>query len=267
MSKKPCIIYYSNELEDEFAEDNIIPKRIDGCYQYIREGIWSKVSHVFWYRIIAIPLAKLYMKLYFHHRIINKEILKQAGKQGYFLYGNHTHFLADALIPTMVNMPRMVSVIVHPNNVSMPILGRITPSLGALPLPGDADAAKNFVKAITAKIMKKECVMIYPEAHIWPYYTDIRPFKDTSFRYPIQYKVPSFCLTNTYQKRRFSKKPRIVTYLDGPFYPDEKKSAKEQKSALRDVIYDTMKKRAQYNEVFLVRYEKVQKRGLTGRND
>ncbi len=259
MSKKPSIIYYSNELEDEFAGDDITPKKIDGSYRYIRQDSWSKIGHVFWYRIVAIPLAKLYMKLYFHHKIVNKEVLKKAGEQGYFLYGNHTHFLADALIPTMVNMPKMVSVIVHPNNVSMPVLGRITPSLGALPLPDDAEAAKNFVKAIGAKIKQKECVMIYPEAHIWPYYTDIRPFKDTSFRYPVQYGVPSFCLTNTYQKRRFSKRPKIVTYLDGPFYGDEKKSAKEQKITLRNIIYDTMKRRAQFNEVFLIRYEKKAK--------
>lgn len=82
------------------------------------------------------------MKIHFHHKIVNKKLLKKAKATGYFMYGNHTHFLADALVPTMVNMSKTVAVIVHPNNISMPFLGRITPYLGALPLPDDIEAGK-----------------------------------------------------------------------------------------------------------------------------
>lgn len=251
-------IYYQDELNDEFAGDHIQAKTIDGSYRYIRDGVFGKIAHVFWYRIIAIPLAKCYMKLHFHHRIEGREVLKKAGKSGYYMYGNHTHPLCDALIPTMVNMPVDVSVIVHPNNVSMPVLGRITPYLGAFPLPDDMDATKNFVRAVEQRIKENKCVMIYPEAHIWPYYTDIRPFKDTSFRYPVQAKVPVFCLTNTYQRRGKSKTPQIVTYIDGPFYPDETLSAKAQKEMLRNAVYETMKARAKNNTMELVHYVKKQ---------
>ena len=251
-------IYYQDELNDEFAGDHIQAKTIDGSYRYIRDGFLGKLAHVFWYRIIAIPLAKCYMKLHFHHRIEGREALKKAGKSGYYMYGNHTHPLCDALIPSMVSMPVDVSVIVHPNNVSMPVLGRITPYLGALPLPDDMDATKNFVRAVEQRIKENKCVMIYPEAHIWPYYTDIRPFKDTSFRYPVQAKVPVFCLTNTYQRRGKSKTPQIVTYIDGPFYPDEALSAKAQKEMLRNAVYETMKARAKNNTMELVHYVRKQ---------
>lgn len=156
-------------------------------------------------------------------------MLKQAGNSGFYLYGNHTHFLADALIPTLVNHPRETAVIVHPNNVSMPVLGRITPYLGALPLPDDRGAIKHFLEALTWHTDCGDCIMIYPEAHIWPFYTGIRPFPDTSFRYPVQQKLPVFCLTNTYQRRGKSHIPQIVTYLDGPFYPDAELPAKLQK--------------------------------------
>ena len=253
-------IYYQDELNDEFAGDHIQAKTIDGSYRYIRDGFWGKIAHVFWYRIIAIPLAKCYMKLHFRHRIEGREALKKAGKSGYYMYGNHTHPLCDALIPTMVQVrhPKDTYVIVHPNNVSMPVLGRITPYLGALPLPDDMDATKNFVRAVEQHIKENKCVMIYPEAHIWPYYTDIRPFKDTSFRYPVQTKVPVFCLTNTYQRRGKSKTPQIVTYIDGPFYPDEALSAKAQKEMLRNAVYETMKARAKNNSMELVHYVRKQ---------
>lgn len=259
MKKEQKIIYYQDELNDEFAGDHIKAKRIDGAYRYLREDWLGKFSHMFWYRIVAIPMAKLYMKIHFHHKIVGAEVLQQAADTGYFMYGNHTHFLADALIPTMVSLPKETYVIVHPNNVSMPVLGRITPSLGALPLPDDREAAKHFVEAVSTCIDRKKCVMIYPEAHIWPFYTDIRPFKDTSFRYPVQKKVPVFCLTNTYQKGSSDKTPQIVTYIDGPFYPDASLPAKQQKKILRDQVYTAMKRRVKNNTMTMIRYEKADK--------
>lgn len=98
--------------------------------------------------------------------------------------------------------------------------------------------------------------MIYPEAHIWPYYTKIRPFKDSSFRYPVQYQCPVICFTNTYQKRKHSKKPQIVTYVDGPFYPDAKLRGKEQKADLRNRVYEQMKERSSRNTLVLATYIK-----------
>lgn len=255
-SKKPQIIYYRDELHEEFATDHIKAKHIGEEYRYLRTGIMDRIGHRFWYRIVAIPLARLYMKLHFSHKIVNKEVLAQAGENGYYLYGNHTHFLADALIPTLVNLPKETAVIVHPNNVSMPVLGKITPYLGALPLPDERGALKHFLEALDWHTDRGDCVMIYPEAHIWPFYTKIRPFVDTSFRYPVQKKLPVFCLTNTYQKRPGRKTPQIVTYLDGPFYPDSGLSAKLQKTKLRDQVYETMCRRALNSNVEMIVYRK-----------
>ena len=256
MSKQKKVIYYHDELNDEFAGDDIKAKKIDGSYRYLRENVWGRFLHVFWYRIVALPLAKLYMKLYFSHKIVNVDVLKKAGTSGYYLYGNHTHFLADALVPTLVNMPRETAVIVHPNNVSMPVLGRITPYLGALPLPDDREAMKHFLEAISRHTGRGECVMIYPEAHIWPFYTKIRPFKDTSFRYPVQQKLPVFSLTNTYQTKGKKKRPQMVTYIDGPFYPDQSLPVKEQKKLLRDQVYHTMVERAENSNMEMIQYIK-----------
>lgn len=254
------VIYYKDELNDEFSTAVITPKKIDENYQYIYKGLWKKFTHLFWYRIVATPLAFFYLKLYFGHKIVNKQVVKQAGKGAWFLYGNHTHFLADALIPTMISTPKDMYVIVHPNNVSMPFLGRITPSLGALPLPDDARAAKNFMQAVETRIGEKHAITIYPEAHIWPYYTKIRPFKDTSFRYPIQLQVPVFCFTNTYQKRRWRKTPRLVTYVDGPFYPKETLKGKAQREELRNRVYETMVARSQNNSVEMIKYVRAEEK-------
>ena len=70
-------------------------------------------AHVFWYRIIARPLAWCYLKIAFDHRVVGRDKLKKLGGDGFFLYGNHTNPVADAFIPSMVAYPRDVYVIVH----------------------------------------------------------------------------------------------------------------------------------------------------------
>lgn len=251
------VIYYTDELNDEFSTATIIPKRIDGGYRYMRKGFIDLFAHIFFYRIIAEPLGWLFLKIKFNHKIIGKNVLKAADGKGYYIYGNHTNDMADAFIPSILTFPKKASVIVHPNNVSMPILGRITPYLGALPLPDDKEAMKNFGKALTETIKGGNPIVIYPEAHIWPYYTDIRNFKDSSFHYPVSDNAAVYCFTNTYHKKRVGKGCRIVTYVDGPFFPDESaKTPKEKRLSLRNQVYDKMKERAKENTLEKIHYIK-----------
>lgn len=252
--KEKKTVYYQDELNDEFSTAQIVPKKIGDDYVYVYRSAIKKFTHFFWYRMVATPLAWLYLKLYFHHKIVNKKILKKYKDTGYFLYGNHTQDIGDALIPTMLTFSKDVYVIVHPNNVSMPVLGKITPSLGALPLPDTLKASRNFLHAMETRLREKNAIAIYPEAHIWPYYTKIRPFTDKPFHYPIKYDVPTFCFTNTYQKRKFSKRPKIVTYIDGPFYPNKELAVSERQAALRNQVYDRMCERSLASEVEYIEY-------------
>uniref|UniRef100_UPI0040285D67 hypothetical protein n=1 Tax=Agathobacter sp. TaxID=2021311 RepID=UPI0040285D67 len=73
----------------------------------------------------------------------------------------------------------------------------------------------------------------------------------------MQQRLPVFALTNTYQQRKFSHKPKMVTYIDGPFYADTSLPVRQQKKMLRDQVYETMKKRAKNNTVVCIRYEKM----------
>lgn len=257
MKKRMKVIFYEDELNDEFSDAGIIPRKIDESYSY-KGGVLRKIGHIFWYHMIAVPMAYLFLFIKYRHKIVNQKVLKEANGS-YFLYGNHTNALADPLIPNIISRPKDMYIIVHPDNVSMPFLGKITPCLGAVPLPDDGKAAKNFMSYIKEKVEKGNPVTIYPEAHIWPYYTGIRPFKDMSFGYPLQYDVPVYCFTNTYQQRKYSKRPRIVTYVDGPFFADKNLSKKEQKQSLRNQVYETMLDRSKNSNLELVRYIKKNK--------
>ena len=60
---KEKLVYYSDELNDEFAGDNIKAKTIDENYKYLHKSPFKLLTHLFWYRMVAYPLAIIYMKL------------------------------------------------------------------------------------------------------------------------------------------------------------------------------------------------------------
>ena len=116
----------------------------------------------------------------------------------------------------------------------------------------------HFLEAIKNKISKNNSITIYPEAHIWPYYTKIRPFKDVSFKYPVSLDVPAFCITNTYVARGKKKdKIKMVTYVDGPFFPNKNLKLKDAQKDLRDRIYNTMVERSKNSNIEYIKYEKA----------
>ena len=86
--EKRRIIYYTNELEDEFSRAQITPRVIDGSYVYDHNSLWKRFTHFFWYRLVATPIAFLYTKIAFHHKIVNKKLLRDHADTGYFLYGH-----------------------------------------------------------------------------------------------------------------------------------------------------------------------------------
>ncbi len=254
---KRKVIYYTDELHDEFSVAEITPRPIDENYTYVKKGAWHRFACFFWYRIVFTPIAFFYTKIKFRHTTVGREKLKPFLKKGYFMYGNHTQDIGDAFMPNMMNFPQTNHVIVHANNVSMPVLGRLTPMLGALPLPDNMAAYKSFAAAVHTRIAEGRTVVIYPEAHIWPYYTGIRPFTEDSFAYPVKENAPVFCFTNTYKKR--GKRPQIVTYIDGPFYSDSELSPRARRTALRDEVYETMCRRAELSDHIQIKYIKKEK--------
>ena len=255
--KEKKIIYYEDELNDEFSTAKIIPRVIDEKYKYEHNSLWNLASYIL-QNFISMPIKYLYVKIKFRIKFVGKKKFKQCRNTGYFIYANHTQPFADTFIPSLADYPKRNFFIVNPENVSMKILGNSVQLLGAIPIPNNKNGMKNFISAIKTHIDKGHPITIYPEAHIWPYYTKIRPFKAVSFKYPVQYNKPTFCMTNTYQcygKNR--NKVRIVTYIDGPFFPDTCLNLHEQKNDLRNQVYECMVERSKNSNIEYIKYEKL----------
>lgn len=251
------IIYYEDELNDEFSKSSIEPRIIDENYKYVHKNpLWNLCSFVL-QNILSVPIKILYAKIKFRIKYIGKEKIKPYRNEGYFIYGNHTQPFADTFIPSIPMYPKRNFLIVNPVNISLKGTGTLVEMLGAMPIPSNKSAMKNFLEAIKQKMNKGYAITIYPEAHIWPYYTKIRPFKDVSFKYPIQLEKPAFCITNTYQSYgKNNKKIKIVSYIDGPFYPNKELTLKEQQKELRNKIYNCMDERSKNSNIEHIKYIK-----------
>lgn len=254
--KFPKTIYYSDEVNDEFSGFKVRDYKLSENYVYIHNNAIYKFFAFIVYRIIMIPYAFFYLKLKYRFKIHNRKILKKFKNSGYFLYGNHTNIPADAYIPNMISSPKRNYVIVNSQNFAIRGTRTFLAMCGGIPIADSFKGFKNFIEAIEKRSVNKNSITIYPEAHVWPFYTKIRPFKSTSFKYPIQFNEPSFSFTITYQKRKYSKKPRIVVYLDGPFYANYDLSPKERKEDLRNRIYNKMVERSKNNNIELIKYIK-----------
>lgn len=254
--KERKVIYYTDELQDEFSEAEIIPRVIDKDFSYFHGRLWDALSLAI-QNGFSMPIKILYQKIKFHLKYIGREKLKECKKTGYFIYGNHTQPFADTFIPSVANYPKRNFFIVNPENVSMPGMKSLVELLGAIPIPSDFEGMKHFIKAVNGKIEKGYSVTIYPEAHIWPYYTGIRPFKEVSFQYPVKLNCPVYSLTNTYHERKGKPgKVDIVTYIDGPFYPDRSLSPKLRQKKLRDQVFECMVKRSRESTYEAIIYRK-----------
>lgn len=255
MKKKENIIYYKDELNDEFSKVKIIPKKIDGDYKYLHHNFLLEICSLIFQNVLSMPIKVLYSKLKFRIKYIGKEKIKKYTRTGYFIYVNHTQIFADTFIPSIPIYPKRNFFIVNPENVSMKNTGELVKLLGAIPIPTEKSGMKNFLQTIEYRIKKNQSITIYPEAHIWPYYTKIRPFKDVSFKYPVKLEVPVFCMTNTYHKIK-NNKFRIVTYIDGPFFPNKTLNYKQQQRDLRDCVYNCMVDRSKNSNFEMIKYVK-----------
>ena len=247
-------VYYYKSYDDDLVKSKNQDYKLKENYKWIHDNIfYGLCSNILYF--IAYIFGVFYCRFFLHVKIKNRKILKKYKKQGYFLYGNHTQPMGDVFIPAVVRKSKRIYVIVSQANLGVAGIGPLLPMIGALPIPNSIKDMKKLKQAINKRIEQKKCVVIYPEAHVWPYYTEIRPFNKTAFKFPVECNVPSFCMTTTYYKRKIGKRPGIMVYIDGPFIPDDKLSKKENEEKLRQEIDNCMKDRSKNSTYQYIKYE------------
>lgn len=244
-SKFSKIRYYEdpNQLIDDFGEE--LPKEeLGDKYKYKRSKFYAFISYIFTYGF-AIPLTKI-IAFFIGVKIENKSKLKELKKsnQGYFIYANHEGVF-DVICNLYVGGKKRVNTVGHSGAFSIIAARPFLRLLGYLPLPNSPRYLLNFQSTIEDLVKnQQQIVAIFPEATLWPYYTKIRHFKYSSFRYPARINAP---VVPVFYARRVKKgfwklfrKPRLSVLIGDPIYPKKELSERENINYLGESCYNSL---------------------------
>ncbi len=239
------IFYYSSEEDDPIKTDEQEKKVEVGLpdgYEFIPKNIFVRIYSAALFRIFWL-FGQYYERIYWRAKFIGREKLKKARGKGYLIYANHTNPFHDVFGPGIA-ADRRIFTIISPVNLKIPGIGKFLPMIGGLPLGKTTSEKEAFNKAVDKRLSQKKVLVVYPEAHVWPYYTGIKKFpaRDRSFKYATRNNLPIFTMTTTYHRRKNSKRdlPRMDIYIDGPFYPNPKKTEDENRADLAKKAYESM---------------------------
>lgn len=255
--KKTKTIHWKDEINQDFNEIGLKRKGVPQNYKYIRKSpIYWFFSHLLYY-VIAKPL--LWPFIFLHGvRTKNKKALKAFKGKGAFIYANHVAF-ADCFKYELI-LHKRLDIIGFSDALSIPVAGKLASMLGYIPLPlkEDRDNFHKMVDGINYLVKEKHhYCLIFPEAHIWPYYTKIRNWKNNALIYPALLNAPIIPAVTVWQKRWWRKTPYQRVVFGTPIYPKEGESITYNKDYLHQECIAQMHEIAKkYNEVEYIKYIK-----------
>ena len=264
--KSERVFYYENETDDpiktkeqERKEKVTLPEG----YEFIPRHWWVRLYSAVLFRIFWI-FGQWYERWYWQTKFHGKEKLKKARDTGYVMYANHTNPFHDVFGPALA-ADRRIFTIISPVNLKLPGIGKFLPMIGGIPLGTNDGEKKAMNEAVDKRLVRqKKCLVIYPEAHVWPYATKIRKFPagGKSMKYAVRNGLPVYTMTTTYHERTKRKKgdlPRMEVYVDGPFYAPREGTDEERGEELAKKVYDSMVKYSKKNTYEYFKYIKKKK--------
>ena len=264
--KEERVFYYTSEEDDPIKTDEQEKKVEVGLpegYEFIPRNPFVRLYSAALFRGFKL-FGQYYERGYWQAKFYGREKLKQARGKGYVIYANHTNPFHDVFGPALA-ADRRIFTIISPVNLKIPSIGKFLPMIGGLPLGKTAEEKRAFNEAVDKRLKQKKVLVVYPEAHVWPYATKARKFPagDRSFKYAVRNNLPIFTMTTTYHRRKDNKHgdlPRMDVYIDGPFYPEPEKSEDENRAILAQKAYDSMVKWSKKNSYEYFEYIKKAKK-------
>ncbi|MBR2839874.1 1-acyl-sn-glycerol-3-phosphate acyltransferase [Candidatus Saccharibacteria bacterium] len=255
------VFYYEDETDDPIKtneQEKKIEVGLPEGYEFIPKHWWVRAYSSALFRIFWM-FGQWYERGYWQGKFYGREKLKKARGKGYVVYANHTNPFHDVFGPAIA-ADRRIFTIISPVNLKIPGIGKILPYIGGMPLGKSKAEKQAFNEAVDKRLSQKKVMVIYPEAHVWPFTTKVRKFPagGKSMKYAVRNDLPAYTMTTTYHKRSNKKKgdlPRMDVYLDGPFY-GEGKTDEERQDDLAKKVYDSMVKYSKKNTYEYFKYKK-----------
>ncbi|NLB48319.1 MAG: hypothetical protein GX813_00490, partial [Erysipelotrichia bacterium] len=191
---------YRHQLHYDYPSDPqghmIAPKQVrkdnlDKNYPYYRNDFWYNVGcFIMGYLLIIIGFPYFFFR--YGLRINgkhNRKLLKKQIKNGVITISNHI-FDEDYPAIRRAMAPCRGYISMWKNNHLRP-LGHLIRFAGAIPIPtGDASATISMMRGIDKCLQDGNWLHIYPEASMFYFYQEIRPFVDGAFLFAARNNKP-----------------------------------------------------------------------------
>ena len=254
-------MYYKHQMDyvypDRCDQHMIDPKHIrdvvlDENYPYLQKSFKFRCQRVLTWVLLNGVVFWL-LQLTHGLRIHGKENLKknkEALKNGAVTIANHV-FKWDTLCVCKAVRPRLFYFPAWSGNLVGPD-GPLIRMAGGIPIPESIKAMKVFKAAMEEVLESKTWVHYFPEASMWYFYPDIRPFKKSAFQYAVRYNRPVVPMTFSFRPRKgitkwFTKKPFVNLTVGEPLFPDQELSPVAAAKELQEKAYHIMQVTAGVN--------------------
>lgn len=225
---------------------------LDKNYPYYRHDFWYNVGRVI-VEFIIIVIGTSFIFLKFGLKVIgkkNRKVLKRMirKKEGVITIANHIYDEDNVTIKVAMK-PHMGYVSMWKNNHLRP-MGWIIRLSGSIPVPkDDSSATLAMMRGVDKCLQEGRWFHIYPEASMFYYYEDVRPFVDGAFVFAVRNNKPIVPLAFSYRPAKglfklWKKKgaPLINLSFGEPIYPNNDLPIRERITDLNMRCHAAVKK-------------------------
>ena len=234
-----------NENEDIIHLYEPLELKIDENYQYIKEGkIFSFFSNLLYYGV-AFPVLTILNKIIYDLKIEGKENIKNL-QTGAISVSNHVLFLDCTMVGLSFGLKKIYFT-TREGSFKIPFIRKLIKLLRAIPIPSQLDNKICFVREIDKAVQNGKIIHFYPEKALWPYYEQIRNFKDGAFSFAIRNNVPVVPIVITFRnpkgiRKIFKKKKDVTVKILEPIKNVDKNETKKSRiEELKEEVQQAMK--------------------------
>ncbi len=216
---------------------------VDENFKFVNKNIFFRIGSNLLFYLVAIPVLDILSVLWFGLKIHGRRNLRYI-KGGAVTVTNHVHVLDSPMVACTL-FPKKAHMASLKSNFEIPVIRWLVRMLGGIPIPETPKALNAFMESMRAELEQGKLVHFYPEASLWPWHDELRPFKNGAFNLAIRSDVPIVPMVFRFREawwpfKLLRKKPLITLEVGSPIFPEEKGSDKQRIIMLKDKTHEYM---------------------------
>ncbi len=217
--------------------------RVDERYRFVNRNIFFRLGSALLFYVIAVPLLDIVSRVFFGLKIVGKKNMRYL-KGGAVTVTNHVHMLDSPMVACTL-FPRKPFFATLKANFEIPVVRRLVRLLGGVPIPESPKALHAFMESMRAQLEKGRIVHFYPEASLWPWHNELRPFRNGAFHLAVRSGVPVLPMVFTFREpsglaARLRSKPLITLRIGAPEYPLQTGTERSRVLQMRSAVQQAM---------------------------